>query len=176
MRPDAASNAPQYASCFVSRWGHDRTPAYPHDQVASRVGLPPRFACVFAFAAGPISTTLAHSFYEAPCPPPPPFCCTFSSPTVSSIRRAYDIRRRVFSTLDSSPRRYTHCAWVFDAPLHFTLLHLRTPPTSTCAYASLAAGIRATRCRPLPARPSAPCLASHSAVRRTSAPTTFSRR
>ncbi|KAJ7891546.1 hypothetical protein B0H13DRAFT_2665802 [Mycena leptocephala] len=54
-----------------------------------------------------------------------PFCCTFLSRTVSSLRRAYDIRRRVFSTLDSSPRRYTHCAWVFDAPLHFTLLHLR---------------------------------------------------
>ncbi|KAJ7913654.1 hypothetical protein B0H13DRAFT_2004291 [Mycena leptocephala] len=170
MRPEVASSAPPYASCFVSRWGHDRTPAYPHDQVASRVGLPPRFA----FAAGPISTTPAHSFYEAPCPPPPP------SAARSRRRQCRPsgarIRRRVFSTLDSSPRRYTHCAWVFDAPLHFTLLHLRAPPTSTCASASLAAGIRATRCCPLPARPSAPCLASHSAVRRTSTPTTFSRR
>ncbi|KAJ7885920.1 hypothetical protein B0H14DRAFT_3733480 [Mycena olivaceomarginata] len=30
-----------------------------------------------------------------------------------------------FSALDSSPCRYTHCAWVFDAPLHSTVLHLR---------------------------------------------------
>ncbi|KAJ7844088.1 hypothetical protein B0H14DRAFT_1002149 [Mycena olivaceomarginata] len=29
IRPDAASNAPQYALCFVPRWGHDRKPRTP---------------------------------------------------------------------------------------------------------------------------------------------------
>ncbi|KAF8171620.1 hypothetical protein K438DRAFT_1982037 [Mycena galopus ATCC 62051] len=64
-----------------------------------------------------------------------------------------------------------HCAEVFDVPLHCTLLHLRALPTSTCASASLAAGVCATRRRPFPARPSGPSPTSHFAVRRNSAPT-----
>ncbi|KAJ7861271.1 hypothetical protein B0H13DRAFT_1115134 [Mycena leptocephala] len=68
-------------------------------------------------------------------------------------------RRRGFSALDSSPRRYTHCARVFDAPLRSTLLHPPAPPTSTCASARPDAALFLSALPP------------HSAVRRTSAPT-----
>jgi hypothetical protein len=105
--------------------GHDRTPAYPHDQVASGAGLP----------------TLPYILYNVPWPPPPPsavrYCRGQCRPCGARIAR-----RRGFSGFDSSPRRYTHCARVFDAPLRSILLYLRvcilggerpcdlTPPSS----------------------------------------------
>ncbi|KAJ7894149.1 hypothetical protein B0H13DRAFT_839541 [Mycena leptocephala] len=93
MRPDAASKAPQYAPSFVSRWGHDRTPAYPHDQVASGAGLPPRIRLHIRLRLrlrrGPHCDDTAVFLVRSFLPTSSPFCCTFSSRTVSSLRRAY---------------------------------------------------------------------------------------
>jgi hypothetical protein len=108
----------------------------------------------------PCTTLLAHLSL---------FCCTFSSRTVSSLRRG-----RGFSALDSSPRWYTvyalrsglrrptalhplapartvyvhlrACILGSGRPRNptppSTLLHLRAPSASTCASASLPAGVR----------------------------------
>ncbi|KAJ6523734.1 hypothetical protein B0H19DRAFT_647560 [Mycena capillaripes] len=93
MRPDAASNAPQYAPYFVSRWGHDRTPAYPHDQVASGADLLPRIRLRLRLRCRPRFLPTSSLL-----------CSTFSSQTVSSLRRAYCaaawlLRARLFPAL-----------------------------------------------------------------------------
>ncbi|KAJ7826082.1 hypothetical protein B0H13DRAFT_2121506 [Mycena leptocephala] len=95
-----------------------------------------------------ISTTLPYLLYDASGLPPPLLLAVLSRRGQCLPCGAGVASPR--STLPHVGIRYTHCARVFAAPPHSTLLHLRAPSTSTCAPVSLAAGVRATQRRPLP--------------------------